>query len=130
MQVVKAVTVFIIVLVLMLVLLPLLVLLLLFVFLLLFLLLFLFLFLLLLSLVPVLHVTASCIPQSFVAMPASSTMLRSGACRWGLDRLCASDFPDQVGDANLVARLLVVVEPLALVQLDALELGARLVAGS
>jgi len=41
------------------------------------------LFLLLLSLVPVLHVTASRIPQPFVAMPASSTMLHSSACCWG-----------------------------------------------
>ena len=43
-------------------------------------------------------------------------------------RLCAPHFPDQVRDADLLARLLVVVEPLALVQLDGLELGARLLA--
>lgn len=45
-------------------------------------------------------------------------------------RLCASHFPNQVRDANLLARLLVVVEPLALVQLDSLELGAGLLACS
>ena len=42
--------------------------------------------------------------------------------------LCASYFPHQVCDANLLARLLIVVKPLALVQFDGLELGARLLA--
>jgi hypothetical protein len=43
-------------------------------------------------------------------------------------RLCAPHFPNQVRDANLLARLLVVVEPLALVQLNGLELGIGLLA--
>jgi len=43
-------------------------------------------------------------------------------------RLCASHFPSQVRDTDLLARLLIVVEPLALVQLDGLEFGAGLLA--
>ena len=42
--------------------------------------------------------------------------------------LRAPDLPHQIRNANLLARLLVVVEPLALVQLDRLELSIRLLA--
>ena len=42
--------------------------------------------------------------------------------------LRAPNLPHQIRNANLLARLLVVVEPLALVQLDRFELGIRLFA--
>ena len=42
--------------------------------------------------------------------------------------LRAPNLPHQIRNANLLARLLVVVEPLALVQLDRFELSIRLFA--
>lgn len=52
-----------------------------------------------------------------------SPTLLSNVLRSSHPTLRAPNFPHQIRNANLLARLLVVVEPLALVQLDGLEFG-------
>jgi hypothetical protein len=54
-------------------------------------------------------------PTSLPLFPQCPQILRT--------QLRAPNLPHQIRNANLLARLLVVVEPLALVQLDRLELG-------